>query len=133
MTRTQRRRFLRKNSHTRQGQYTSTPGKEMGTFRMNESLQANIKVDNSMTTGLKVTVLDKGKQVHAQNDNTVQEGMDCTEENMLEDEHPNPKFSREKRDEDEDGQGATTTLCFGSLPPVVVANYILPIVFSVLG
>ncbi|CAN0925458.1 hypothetical protein LINGRAHAP2_LOCUS34772 [Linum grandiflorum] len=159
MTRTQKRRFLRKNAQTRQGQYTPTPGKELGTFRRNESLQANIKVDNSMSTGLKVTVLDKGKQVQAQNDNTVQEGMgenlldvllggednglmesllegydadmeDCTEDNMLEDEHPNPKFSRENRDEDEDGQGATTTLRFGSLPPVVVANYILPMVFQ---
>ncbi|CAN1245910.1 hypothetical protein LINGRAPRIM_LOCUS3062 [Linum grandiflorum] len=128
MTRTQKRRFLRKDAQTRQGQYTSTRGKELGTFRRNESLQANIEVDNYMSTGLK-------------NDNTVQEGMgenlldvllggeddglmdsllegydadmeDCTEENMLEDEHPNPKFSREKRDEDEDGQGATTTLRF---------------------
>ncbi|CAN1221842.1 hypothetical protein LINGRAPRIM_LOCUS413 [Linum grandiflorum] len=130
MTRTQRRRFLRKNAQTRQGQYTSTPGKEVGTFRRNESLQANIKVDNSKSTGLKVTMLDKGKQVQAHNENTVQEGMGENLLNMLEDEHPNPKFSREKRDEDEDGQGATTTLCFGSLPPVVVANYILPMVFQ---
>ncbi|CAN0843640.1 hypothetical protein LINGRAHAP2_LOCUS3960 [Linum grandiflorum] len=80
MTRTQRRTFLRKNAQTRQGQYTSTHGKEVGTFRRNGSLQANIKVDNSMSTGHKVTVLDKGKQVQSQGDNTVQVGMG---ENLL--------------------------------------------------
>ncbi|CAL1393424.1 unnamed protein product [Linum trigynum] len=102
----------------------------------NDVVPPNIEVDNSVTTGLKVTMTDKGKQVQVQGDVKVREGVEddfqeggeyedeYVEDDMLEDEHPNPKFDRGNKDDEGDDQGPPLTIHFGSLPPVVVINYI---------
>ncbi|CAI0472852.1 unnamed protein product [Linum tenue] len=143
MTRTQRRRFLRKNAEARQGRYPVILGATIRPPPQNDFVPPNIEVDNSMTTGLKVTMTDKGKQVQVQGDVKIHEGVEddfqeeggeyedeYAEDDMLDDEHPNPKFDRGNKDDEGDDQGPPLTIQFGSLPPVVVTNYILPMVFQ---
>ncbi|CAI0509624.1 unnamed protein product [Linum tenue] len=125
MTRTQYRRYLRKNA---QG-------------RRIANLQANVNVDNS-ATGLRVTVAGAGKVVEdnldgndqgvpgeAEYDAELDDSL--IEEEMLELEEPKSKFDRKNKDDDDDNQGAPMTIQFGSLPPVVVNNYILPLIFHI--
>ncbi|CAL1400534.1 unnamed protein product [Linum trigynum] len=68
MTKTQRRRFLRKNAKARKGQYPVVPGEMVRPTQQNEDGHASIEVDNSMTTGSKVIVSDQGKHAQVQSD-----------------------------------------------------------------
>ncbi|CAI0374579.1 unnamed protein product [Linum tenue] len=74
MTRTQRRRFLRKNAKARKGQYPVVPGEIVRPSQQNEDGHATIEVDNSMATGPKVIVSDKGTHVQVQSDGKGQKG-----------------------------------------------------------
>ncbi|CAL1389222.1 unnamed protein product [Linum trigynum] len=94
-----------------------------------------VRVNNSDATGLKVIVPDSGKSVEKKDEPPANDGYDgeldesFMEEEMLELEHPGSKFDRNTKD-DEDDHDTSTTIQFGSLPPVVVVNnYILPMIF----
>ena len=44
--------------------------------------------------------------------------------------HPNPRFEKNDKEDDGDDQGPPITINFGSLPPTVATNYILPRIFE---
>ncbi|CAN1836506.1 hypothetical protein LINPERHAP1_LOCUS34796 [Linum perenne] len=154
LTRTQKRRFLRKNAQSRRGQHEMAHH-EIGRMqqpRAEDALQADIKVDNSMSSGLKVTVLGKGKRVQAPRVEEVNEKVednlqtddglglydagydadidDDFDDVMIDVDHPNPRFERKDKEDDGDDQGPPVTIKFGSLPPTVATNYILPRIFQ---
>ena len=111
--------------------------------RSKDDLQENIRVDNSMSTNLKVKQVQAPDvpQVERKMEDDFQgemEGFDdlyatdmggdfIINDEMIEAVHPNPRFDRENEKDEEDDQGLTQTVQFGSLPRVVVNNYILPI------
>ncbi|CAN0858222.1 hypothetical protein LINGRAHAP2_LOCUS7138 [Linum grandiflorum] len=150
LTRTQKRRFLRKNAQTRRDQCEVAPGEaaESQQSTQGDGMQTNIKVDNTVSTGLKVTVLGRGKHVQTNEVPKEEEKMednfqgdmdgydadidddDFVDDEMIVEEHPNPRFGREDKEDEGDDHGLAQTVQFGSLPPVVVNNYILPIVFQ---
>ncbi|CAN1250073.1 hypothetical protein LINPERPRIM_LOCUS7327 [Linum perenne] len=49
---------------------------------------------------------------------------------MIDVDHPNPRFERKDKEDDGDDQGPPVTIKFGSLPPTVATNYILPRIFQ---
>ncbi|CAL1358950.1 unnamed protein product [Linum trigynum] len=119
MTRTQYRRFLRKNAQQKR------------TYNMH----TNVRVNNSATTSLRVTVSDSGKNAEKKEEAPTDDGYDAEmdesfiKEEMMELEHPRSKFDRNSKDDEDDDHNTSTTIQFGSLPPVVVNNYILPMIF----
>ncbi|CAL1403353.1 unnamed protein product [Linum trigynum] len=119
MTRTQYRRLLRKNSQQKR------------TYNMH----TNVRVNNSAATGLRVTVSDSSKSLEKKEEAPTDDGYDAEmdesfiEEEMLELEHPRSKFDRNSKDDEDDDHNTSTTIQFASLPPVVVNNYILPMIF----
>ncbi|CAN1239735.1 hypothetical protein LINGRAPRIM_LOCUS2462 [Linum grandiflorum] len=132
LTRTQKRRFLCKNAQTRRDQCEVAPGEaaESQQSTQGDGMQTNIKVDNTVSTGLKVTVLGRGKHVQTHEVPKEEEKMEDNFQEMIVEEHPNPRFGREDKEDEGDDHGLAQTVQFGSLPPVVVNNYILPIVFQ---
>ncbi|CAL1382858.1 unnamed protein product [Linum trigynum] len=95
-------------------------------------MHTNVRVNNSVATGLKVTLSDSGKSVEKNDEAPENDGYNAEldesfmEEEMLELEHPMSKFDRNNK---EDDHNTSTTIQFGSLPPVVVNNYIFSMIF----